>query len=259
MAKELIALDIETTGLDPRKHEVIEIGAVHFDIAGKEIRTFESFAKPEGTIPFAATKIHGIKMSMVETAPTAKEAWEKLLDWSGDCTTFVSHNAPFECGFIQALYSPNDTKPDIHIIDTLRIARQKLRGEKSYQLSELIKSESNCHRALPDARAVMHLFLKLQETYASKRIPKSYCVDFWKVDYFKTFGPSERQLNYISRLGGDTELPKTKSEASDYIDTLKSTHSNSTNDHLSLQPQRRSKAALIFGLIFVFILFVYWN
>ena len=68
--KTAILLDVETTGLDQRKDEVIELGMVKFDylpdgrIAGlRDI--FSSFNEPSEPIPLDITALTGITNQMV--------------------------------------------------------------------------------------------------------------------------------------------------------------------------------------------------
>ncbi|KZY37728.1 hypothetical protein A3740_03240 [Oleiphilus sp. HI0068] len=219
---ELLAIDIETTGLDPRDHRICEFGAVKFNSLGEIIDTFSILVNPGRSIPFPAYKVHGIKAEMVENAPTPREGWDQLLEWAGSINPFVSHNASFECGFIQALYKSNEDKPNFKIYDTLKLSRRQLKDESSYKLEKLIPSlAGKGHRALPDAEACAELFLKIAKTYKSNRIPKTNEKDFWAIDYFEENKPSNKQLSYIESLGGDQGLPKTKMEASEYIDELK--------------------------------------
>ena len=48
--REFIAVDIETTGLNPNKDKILEIGAVYFK-EGKVIDTFNMLINPEIRIP----------------------------------------------------------------------------------------------------------------------------------------------------------------------------------------------------------------
>ena len=65
-----ILLDMETTGLDPRKEEVIELGMVKFDYLpdGRVVGVrdvFSSFNEPSVPIPTEVTALTGITDEMV--------------------------------------------------------------------------------------------------------------------------------------------------------------------------------------------------
>ena len=67
----IIALDIETTGLDPRKDAIIEIGAVCFD--GEKIsKTWQSLINPQRPIPPVITQLTNITNEMVINAPRSR-------------------------------------------------------------------------------------------------------------------------------------------------------------------------------------------
>jgi DNA polymerase-3 subunit epsilon len=65
-----IFLDVETTGLDTAKHEVIELGMVKFaylpdgNIA-RIVEVFESFNEPSTSIPEEISELTGITDAMV--------------------------------------------------------------------------------------------------------------------------------------------------------------------------------------------------
>lgn len=79
---ELVVLDTETTGLDPRKDEILSIGAVI--IRGNKIlmnHSFECFVKPSASISQESIKIHHIRECDLADAIEAEEAIRKLLDF----------------------------------------------------------------------------------------------------------------------------------------------------------------------------------
>ncbi len=82
---EYIVLDTETTGLNPRKDEILSIGAVK--IKNKKIiisQSFEIFIKPLQDISHESIKIHHITPHDLENGVTIDEALEKLLFFIGN-------------------------------------------------------------------------------------------------------------------------------------------------------------------------------
>jgi DNA polymerase III subunit epsilon len=68
--KRAILLDVETTGLDPARDEVVELGMVKFSYhaggeVGAVIDTFSSLHEPTIAIPEDAIKKHGLTDAMV--------------------------------------------------------------------------------------------------------------------------------------------------------------------------------------------------
>jgi len=79
---EIVVLDTETTGLNPKKDEIISIGAVI--IKDNKIlisNSFECFIKPTGGISSESIKIHQIRECDLKNAVKPKEGIEKLLDF----------------------------------------------------------------------------------------------------------------------------------------------------------------------------------
>ena len=68
----VIALDLETTGLDPRRDAIIEIGAVCFD-GEKIIGKWQSLINPQRPVPAMITQLTGITSQMVIQAPVIKD------------------------------------------------------------------------------------------------------------------------------------------------------------------------------------------
>jgi len=95
-----IVLDIETTGLSPRRgHRIIEIGAIAIE-DGHPAETFCSLVKIDRKIPLEAQRIHGIRDEMLEGEQRAEEVLPKLYDFLGN-GVIVAHNARFDVEFLR--------------------------------------------------------------------------------------------------------------------------------------------------------------
>ena len=69
---QLVVFDIETTGFNPLKEDLLEIGAVKYR-NGVRIEEFSSLIKPDKVIPEEIQKLTGITPEMVDEAPTTQE------------------------------------------------------------------------------------------------------------------------------------------------------------------------------------------
>jgi DNA polymerase-3 subunit epsilon len=93
-----ILLDVETTGLDQQKDEVIELGMVKFDylsdgrVAGVR-DVFSSFNEPAVTTPPEVSALTGIKNEMVAGQTIEEVAVTAFLD---DAAIIIAHNAGFD-------------------------------------------------------------------------------------------------------------------------------------------------------------------
>lgn len=82
---EVVVLDTETTGMNPKKDEILSIGAVK--VRNNRVLlsdAFEAWIKPRGAISDASIKIHGIRPVDIEHAEAAEEVIPRLLDFIGN-------------------------------------------------------------------------------------------------------------------------------------------------------------------------------
>ncbi len=63
-----VAIDLETTGLDPRRDAVVALAAIPF-VGGSPQPGFVTLVNPQRPIPPDSTRIHGITDEMVADAP----------------------------------------------------------------------------------------------------------------------------------------------------------------------------------------------
>ena len=82
---DLVAIDIETTGLDNNRDVIIEIGAVRFN--GKRVEDeFSTLINPNRHIPEFITGLTGIDDSMVRQAPRLRDITHELEAFVGEST-----------------------------------------------------------------------------------------------------------------------------------------------------------------------------
>ena len=98
-----VAIDTETTGLDPVSGEIIELGAVRF-INGREVESFGELVKPEFGLPERNRRLTGIDPTMLVGARALPMALESFKEFVGD-DLLVLHNAEFDTKFLSRLFS----------------------------------------------------------------------------------------------------------------------------------------------------------
>jgi DNA polymerase III epsilon subunit family exonuclease len=156
---ELVVLDVETTGTDPKMSDLIEVAAVKIK-GTKIVDRWSTFVNPGR--PIVGNQMHGITDKDVKGAPSPKEAADKLLDFVGDAT-IVGHNVGFDLGFIEEAKGDGFRFQPGSYLDTLVIAREGYPGAESYKLPDLARffgvELAQSHRALPDAEATANLLL----------------------------------------------------------------------------------------------------
>ena len=79
VALDALAIDVETTGLDPAKARIVEIAAVRLSAGKLDAHpVFHHRIRPGEPIPAAATGIHGIDDAAVAAAPVFAELWPEI-------------------------------------------------------------------------------------------------------------------------------------------------------------------------------------
>ncbi len=159
MNDEMVAFDIETTGLNAGSDRMTEIGAVIY--AGGEIKeTFNTFVDPGMHIPAEITQLTGITDRDVKGAPSEAEAMKSFLEFAGD-RPIVAHNADFDTGFMSAAAARSGIEFEPVYLDTLALSHALLPDLKRHKLdivsNRLSLPEFNHHRASDDALVVARI------------------------------------------------------------------------------------------------------
>lgn len=169
---DFVVFDLETTGFCANVDRIIEIGAVK--VSNKEIvDRFSTFVNPKIPIPFKIENLTGISDQMVLSAPTIEEVLPEFIKFCEGCVV-VAHNAEFDTSFIidNALKQNIDWNPTI--IDTVLLGQFVVPHLNNYKLDTLCKHLSvslvNHHRAVDDAQATAHIFIKMIQMLADRDI-----------------------------------------------------------------------------------------
>lgn len=77
----LVSLDIETTGLDPNKDDIVSIGLVDFNLESIRLNSACYWlAKPHGPLTHESVAIHEITHSEIQDAPRLSSFLDEVLD-----------------------------------------------------------------------------------------------------------------------------------------------------------------------------------
>jgi ATP-dependent DNA helicase DinG len=157
----IVAVDIETTGLDAERDSIIEIGAVKF--RGNRIESeWSSLVNPNRHVPEFITSLTGIDDAMLRDAPRVGDLARQVEAFIGD-EHILGHNIRFDLSFLRRHipFSYNE------IIDTYDLGAVLMPKAGRYNLGALGKELGillpATHRALDDARVTHAVFLRLLE------------------------------------------------------------------------------------------------
>lgn len=185
-----IALDIETTGLDPYNDAIIEIGAVRFN--GKRIeQEWSTLVNPGRPIPQLITQLTGINNEMIRNAPSLKEVLYDLAQFVGNLP-IIGHSIGFDLSFLQ----PHGVFLVNEVMDTYELSSVLLPTASRYNLGALGQQLGillpASHRALDDARVTHAVYNRLYEK--ALQLPLGMVAEFirlgepldWRAIYFFT-------------------------------------------------------------------------
>ena len=166
MINSYVCLDLETTGLDPKRDKIIEIGAIKIK-DGEIIGQLETFVNPGRRLEERIVELTGIRDEQLKGAPEITDILPELIDFIGD-DILLGHSVLFDYSFVKKAAINQRLKFEKFGIDTLKIARKFLPDLESRSLGFLCTHfgiEHNAHRALTDAKATSQLYHKLAELF----------------------------------------------------------------------------------------------
>jgi DNA polymerase III epsilon subunit family exonuclease len=158
-----ISVDVETTGLDPRRDAIIEIGAVKVQ-RGAIVGEFETLVSIDRPIPADAQRVHRITVDMLAGAPHIAEALPLLWAFAGDGTLVEHSFRAFDVAFLE---HANGSPLTVPFVNTCTLSRRLFPFLPSHSLDKCCQrfaiTNVQKHRALSDARATAQLLIMLLE------------------------------------------------------------------------------------------------
>ncbi len=164
-----IIFDTETTGFEPSEgHRIIEIGCIEMIDGLVTDNTYHVYLNPERDVPADAVAVHGITNEYLRNKPVFAEEVGNFLDFIGEDSILVAHNAKFDMNFVN--YELNtlgfDPISNKRVVDTLQIAREKFPGSPASldalcRRFEIDNSNRDLHGALLDAELLAEVYIEL--------------------------------------------------------------------------------------------------
>lgn len=235
MIENYTALDLETTGLNPKYDKIIEVGAVKVR-NGEIIDRFQQLIRPGIALPEKITGLTGITQEELLEAKDSEKVIPQILDFLED-DVILGHSVMFDYSFLKkAAVNQNLWKPEqSHLgIDTLRLSRIYLPELPSRRLTDLCLHygiEHHAHRALGDAESTSQLYsifvkeLGKNQTLEEREKTFAPFPLIYKIKRESPIRPQQKQKLYSlleqHKIIPDYDVEKlTRNEASRIIDRI---------------------------------------
>lgn len=201
MVKDYVAFDLETSGLNCEKDEIIEIGALKVR-DGKVIERFSRLIKPKVPVPPEITAITGITNEMLSEAPPIEKVIPEFVLFCRD-EILLGHNVMFDYKFTKVYAKRYGLPFEKKGIDTLKIARKVLPELESRSLGALCVHydivNQAAHRAYHDALATAKIYHMMAHFYEEK-YPKLFEPENLVYHQKKVSPATAKQKAYLNEL-----------------------------------------------------------
>lgn len=171
--KKIVCIDVETTGLNPKTNQIIQLSSIKFDPSTWEVEgEFNEYINPTpGTKPaieMAAQSITNITPEfLLEHGKTQKEVFSKFLEFIGDCDYLTYNGNTFDFRFLVedfksiGLTFPLDDRRfyDAYAMECKFFPRNLSSVYKKYTNKDL----EGAHNSLVDVQATIEVFRKQLE------------------------------------------------------------------------------------------------
>ena len=132
MIDSYIALDLETTGLEPKKEKITEIAALkveHGQITGR----FVTLVNPKRPLTERVVELTGITDDMLKDAPVIENIIGEVLGFIGDLP-LLGHNIRFDYSFLKQAAVNQKMEFECEAVDTLKLCRKLMPEQEKKNL-----------------------------------------------------------------------------------------------------------------------------
>ena len=162
-----VIIDLETTGLDPRYNEIIEVGALKI-VNNEIVDSYNEFVKPRAEVDDFITLLTGITNDMLVNALPIEDVLPGFLNFIGIDSILMGHNVHFDVNLLyDNFYNLLNHELNNNLVDTLRLSRRflpDLENHKLITLSDFFKcSPSGPHRALTDCKTIFNCYENIRQ------------------------------------------------------------------------------------------------
>lgn len=161
----IVIFDLETTGLDVLKDEVIDFAAIKI-IGGKVVEKLEGLFNPGRKISNEVVQLTTITNKMLEGKPQILDAIGDVYKFFDNCVICGYNSDAFDIPLIKKYYKLAGYNFKNKTIDTYILSKKFLKLS-SYKLTDIASNfgfgNPNAHRALADVEMTYKLLLKLYD------------------------------------------------------------------------------------------------
>jgi DNA helicase-2/ATP-dependent DNA helicase PcrA len=176
----LIIFDVEATGLDTARDEILELAGMKVDAFGVE-STFHRYLKPSRPVG-SSEEVHGLSDAfLLEVGEDPKRVIQDFMDFSEGCI-WMGHNVGYDRAIVESHVERLGITGSLPFAyDTLDMSRRFFPNLGRYTLSNLYEvfdiQVKPTHRAIDDVGATVELFRHLWEAVDQYRLTRVDAVD----------------------------------------------------------------------------------
>lgn len=161
---DLVVLDTETTGLDPRRDRVIDLAAVRLDAGLAVVERFSTLVAPGVPVPLFVQRLTGLGDAELAGAPSFAEAYDALRAFVGNAVV-AAHNVAFDKAHLDEGARrhglPPLGAPWLDTLDAALFLYPELDRHALALLAVELGLPAPTHRALADAETAAALLARL--------------------------------------------------------------------------------------------------
>lgn len=166
-----VAIDLETSGLQPKTDRIIEIGALKV-VDGRVVDSFETLVNPHLGLSAEVEALTGISAGMLAAAPGIDEVIGDAVRFCGELP-LLGHHIIFDYSFLKRAAVNHALEFNKEGIDTLKLCRKVMPEQEKKSLESACGYfgilRTRAHRALADARDTHLLYQCIRERYEENR------------------------------------------------------------------------------------------
>jgi DNA polymerase-3 subunit epsilon len=177
LPRDLVFVDLETTGGNAAFHRITEVGIVRMQ-DDRVVEEWSSLVNPECRIPAYIEAFTGITNDMVAGAPRFSDlaalVLTKLRSPTRESPIFVAHNARFDYSFLRTEFRRLDVHFSAKVLCTVKLSRRLFPEYPRHSLDAVMERHRlTCaarHRALGDARVLGDFWSKLRSEISEEKL-----------------------------------------------------------------------------------------